>query len=218
MLPIIVIGKGPSAIKIKSSSDYKIACCNNAIDFTDKVDYVFFNDVEPISYLKEGDLDKVDNVILPSFLNSKGIVDNFSVDGRCYWEDVINNIFPNIFKNKNILLHELYIGDNSRQNKNDNYPTLSDPDIGTVESCGETAISWILSQTHHRDIIICGIEKSGGYHPDFYKLDSDGNPINSGWGSAPQPSGYDRDYSRIEFRIDKSIASFRRLDEMGDVF
>lgn len=153
---IILVGKGPSARKISKSSDYKIACLNNAIILCEEVDYLFINDFETLDLINTSEWNKVKNLIIPTYPHF-----NFSPNKELPYTAFIKKL-PNIPIKYHI--HQL-------DTCLDKDPTI--PYLGKSYSVGITAIQW-LGINGCKELDFCGIDPEGGYNPIFNISDKKG--------------------------------------------
>ena len=202
MKPIIILGKGPSALHLPKSEKYDVAALNNAIWLCEEPTYTFFNDIEPMELTSKEDFQKVKTLIIPSFLHSQFNPRFGGVNQHVHFLR-LPEIFPDErFKDIDIMLYELHPGDNSRpeEQQRTNSSNSQEPSLDEWPgSCGVTAANFLAKFMGYKKFIFAGIDVDGGYHPLFNnkKFDSNGNPAFNGQGTAAQPSGYDLDYAQM---------------------
>ena len=154
---VLLVSKGPSARPIPKSDDYKIACLNNAIILCEEVDYFFCHDQDNIDIIDPTEWKKVKNFIIP-FYPQKAHPGGFSEDYDYHvWVDLIRKINPNCkFHLVALGVHDI----NCLK-----YPA-DIPHMGETYSVLQTAATW-LGINGVTELITCGIDPEGGYHPMF---------------------------------------------------
>jgi len=201
MKPIIILGKGPSARELKTSERYDVAVLNNALWLCDEPTYVFFNDLEPMELTSDEDFSKVTQMVVPTYMHSLHNP-RFNNTNVHFHFSKLFEFFPNRFDHIEFNLYELHAGDNL---KPEEMERTSNPVPSLDEwpgSTGVTAVNVLLKFFGYRDIILSGIDPTGGYHPRFQNK----TPAFNGMGTAPQPYGYDVDYRQM-FRLAEKYGS-----------
>ena len=86
---ILLLSKGPTARYIPKSTEYKIACLNNAIILCEEVDYFFCHDQDNIDIIDPTEWKKVKNFIMP-YYPQKAHPGGFSADNDYrVWMDLV---------------------------------------------------------------------------------------------------------------------------------
>jgi hypothetical protein len=218
MKPIIILGKGPSALYLPKSDKYDVAALNNAIWLCEEPTYVFFNDIEPMELTSDDDFKKVRTMIVPSFLHSQFNPRFGGVNQHVHFSK-LTEIFPDRFNDIDFYLYELHPGDNSKleeqhrtNSENAQVPSLDE----WPGSCGVTAANFLAKFLNYKEFIFAGIDPNGGYHPAFEhkKIDDNGQPAFAGQGTAAQPAGYDLDYAQMVRLIEKYGGTAKHINEL----
>jgi hypothetical protein len=218
MKPIIILGKGPSALYLAKSENYDVAALNNAIWLCEEPTYVFFNDIEPMELTSDDDFNKVKTMIVPSYMHSQFNPRFGGINQHVHFSK-LNEIFPNRFNDIDFYLYELHPGDNlkseecNRTNSNNaQVPSLDE----WPGSCGVTAANFLAKFLNYKEFIFAGIDPNGGYHPAFEhkKIDDNGQPAFAGQGTAAQPAGYDLDYAQMVRLIEKYGGTAKHINEL----
>jgi len=218
MKPIIILGKGPSALHLPKSEKYDVAALNNAIWLCEEPTYVFFNDIEPMELTSDSDFKNVRTMIVPSYMHTQFNPRFGGINQHVHFSK-INEIFPNRFNDIDIYLYELHPGDNTkeeeriRSNSNDAQVPALDEWPG---SCGVTAANFLAKFLNYKEFIFAGIDPNGGYHPMFNnkKIDESGQPAFKGQGTAAQPAGYDLDYAQMVRLIEKYGGTAKHINQL----
>ena len=153
----ILVGKGPSISYLQELDGYDIIALNNTISHCFRVDVMFMNDVEVLDLLAKEDMEKVTKLVLPQFPHKDRVPGS-------HFKDVIYK-FPNL---EHYEVHRLH---NEPENR-DKYCHL-----GIPYSVGITAMQW-LAKEGYKEVILCGIDATGDYHPSFIYKDDEEKPIN----------------------------------------
>ena len=156
---IVLVGKGPTAKKIKKSDEYGIAALNNAVILCEEVDYLFINDIEILDLIDEDQWSKVKMIIIPTYPHY-----------NCgpYKHITHNTLLDKIPIKVEYDVHRL---DTCLDND------YNIPYLGSSYSVGTTAIQW-LGKNGCKELNYCGIDPDGGYNPIFNIMDKDNQPIN----------------------------------------
>lgn len=154
---LLLVSKGPSARFIPKSDDYKISCLNNAIILCEEVDYFFCHDQDNIDIIDSSEWKKVKNFIMP-YYPQKAHPGGFSsdYDYRVWMEPVLK-------VNPDCKFHFVALGVHGM---NGLTCPSNIPHMGETYSVLQTAATW-LGMNGATDIITCGIDPEGGYHPMF---------------------------------------------------
>ena len=221
MKPIVVLGKGPSAIEVKKSDKYDIATVNNTIWLSPEPTYAFFNDVELFALMKDSDFESVKTIVCPSYLHShwaelEGVCNN---DETHFYE--LANIFPGRFDNVDFLPYELHPGDNDRPEEVKRIGEGGQPAPALDKwpgSTGGTAACWLSKYAGYRDFILSGFDAQGGYHPMFIGAGhKDGVKGFNGQGTAEQPAHlYQNNYDIITNFITSYGGRARHINEVSE--
>ena len=156
-MQIVLVSKGPSARPIPKSNEYKIAALNDAIILCEEVDYFFCHDQDNIDIINPEEWLKVKNFIMPYF-PQKRHPGGFSSDYDYHvWMDDILKINPDC------KIHFVALGVHDMNNLT--YPD-NIPHMGETYSVLQTAATW-LGINGVAQLITCGIDPEGGYHPMF---------------------------------------------------
>ena len=220
MKPIVILGKGPSAMYLPKSDKYDVAALNNSIWLCEEPTYSFFNDIEPMELMSEDDFKKIKTLVIPSFLHSQFNPRFGGINQKIHFLR-LREIFPNKLNNVEIYLYELHPGDNVRWEEK-NRTGKENAEVPSLDewpgSCGVTAANFLAKFLGYKDFIFAGIDVEGGYHPIFEnkKKDSNGKPSFNGQGTAPQPSGYDLDYAQMVRLIEKYGGRSRHIKELSE--
>jgi hypothetical protein len=165
---VVLVGKGPSTREVFKSDSYQIACLNNAIYLCEEVDYWFCHDQDNADLISDDQWLKVKNAIIPEY-PQKAHPGGFSADYTfTVWSDVIKRVNPNV----NIYIVRLGVHDIN------NLP-ITDNNIlhmGETYSVLQTAATW-LGIHGVQNIITCGLDPSGGYHPMFQTMKTNSHGI-----------------------------------------
>lgn len=202
MNPIIILGKGPTALRLAKSDKYDVAALNNAIWLCEEPTFTFFNDIEPMELTSAEDFKKVKTLIVPSYLHSQFNPRFGGVNQHIHFCR-LPEIFPDgRFDNVDIMPYELHAGDNEKDEEKKRSGKDNSECPGLDEwpgSTGVTAANILAKYFGYKEFIFAGVDPNGGYHPLFEnkKLDSNGNPAFNGQGTAAQASGYDADYRQM---------------------
>lgn len=169
---IILVSKGPSARYIPKSEDYKIACLNNAIILCEEVDYFFCHDQDNIDIIDPNEWKKVKNFIMP-YYPQKAHPGGFSADYTYEkWTKPVLEINPDC------KFHFVALGVHA-MNGLTCPPNV--PHMGETYSVLQTAATW-LGMNGAKEVITCGIDPEGGYHPMFeYKYLGERSTQKSVW-------------------------------------
>jgi hypothetical protein len=155
---IVLVSKGPSTREVPKSDDYKIAALNDAIILCEEVDYFFMHDTDNWNIIDKEQYKKVKNFIVP-YYPQKPHPGGFSEDyGADVWIEPVKEINPNC----NFHLVALGVHDMNRLQ----YPNET-PHMGETYSVLQTAATWLGMFTDIQNLITCGIDPEGGYHPMF---------------------------------------------------
>jgi hypothetical protein len=170
----VLVSKGPSARFIKKSDDYKIACLNNAIILCEEVDFFFCHDQDNIDIIDPNEWKKVKNFIMP-YYPQKAHPGGFSSDYTYErWTKPVLKINPDC----NFHFVALGVHDMNGLICPNNIPHM-----GQTYSVLQTAATW-LGINGVENIITCGIDPEGGYHPMFeYKYLGERSTQKSVWTS-----------------------------------
>jgi Zn-finger protein len=164
---VVIVGKGPSTRFIPKSDDYKIACLNNAIINCEEVDYFFCHDQDNIDLIEDEWWSKVKTAIVPEYPQQAypgGFEESYKFN---VWTDEIKKHNPLV----NFFLVRLGVHDMN------NLPRLQDgeecPHMGETYSVLQTAATWLGMFDRVDNLITCGLDPSGGYHPMFQTMKMD---------------------------------------------
>ena len=169
MKPIVILGKGPSALHLPKSDKYDVAALNNAIWLCEQPTFTFFNDIEPMELTSDEDFKKVKTLVLPSFLHSQFNPRFGGINRHVHFLELLK-IFPGRLDHVELYLYELHPGDNVRPEEQQR---TRRPDAGVPAldewpgSCGVTAANFLAKYIGYKDFIFAGIDVNGGYHPLF---------------------------------------------------
>lgn len=154
---VILVSKGPSARYIPKNENYKIACLNNAIVLCEEVDYFFCHDQDNIDIIDPNEWKKVKNFIMP-YYPQKAHPGGFFADYTYEkWTKPVLEINPDC------KFHFVCLGVHAMNG----LTCPSDiPHMGETYSVLQTAATW-LGMNGIKNIITCGIDSEGGYHPMF---------------------------------------------------
>ena len=158
-LPVILVGKGPTAKHIQKTNNFKIAALNNSVILCERVDYLFINDMEALDLIPEAKWDVIHKVIIPTYPHS-----NWSPH-RSITHQTLLDCIP---KKIDYFVHRL-------DTCLDKDPSI--PYLGKSFSVGTVALQY-LGLEGYKEVLHCGIDSEGGYHPIFEKRDKNGKPIN----------------------------------------
>jgi hypothetical protein len=219
MKPIIILGKGPSALHLPKSDKYDVAALNNAIWLCEEPTYVFFNDIEPMELTSDDDFKNVRTMVVPSFLHSQFNPRFGGVNQHVHFSK-LTEIFPNRFNEINFYLYELHPGDNSKleEQRRTNSENAQVPSLDEWPgSCGVTAANFLAKFLNYKEFIFAGIDPAGGYHPIFEnrKTDENGQPSFAGQGTAAQPAGYDLDYNQMVRLIERYGGKASHINQLS---
>jgi hypothetical protein len=154
---VLLLSKGPSARRISKSSAYKIACLNNAIVLCEEVDFFFCHDQDNIDIIDRKEWAKVKNFIMP-YYPQKAHPGGFSADYTYEkWTKAVLEVNPEC------LFHFVALG---VHDMNGLVCPANIPHMGETYSVLQTAATW-LGMQGISDLITCGIDPEGGYHPMF---------------------------------------------------
>lgn len=154
---VILVSKGPSAREISKSDYYKISCLNNAIILCEEVDYFFMHDTDNWDIIDINEWKKVKNFIMPYYPQMRhpgGF--NEQYDYKVWMEPVLE-------VNPDCKFHFVALGVHDMNRLN--YPK-DIPHMGETYSVLQTAATW-LGMNGISNLITCGIDPEGGYHPMF---------------------------------------------------
>lgn len=154
---VILVSKGPSAKHVSKSDTYKIACLNNAIILCEEVDYFFCHDQDNIDIIDSNEWKKVKNFVMP-YYPQKAHPGGFSADYTYEkWTKPVLEVNPDC------KFHFVCLGVHAMNG----LTCPSDiPHMGTTYSVLQTAATW-LGMNGVKNVITCGIDSEGGYHPMF---------------------------------------------------
>jgi hypothetical protein len=154
---VVLVSKGPSARHIPKSDDYKISALNNAIILCEEVDYFFCHDQDNIDIIDPIEWKKVKNFIMP-YYPQKRHPGGFSEDNNYHvWMDDVLKINPEC------KFHFVALGVHAM---NGLICPSDIPHMGETYSVLQTAATW-LGMNGVTELITCGIDPEGGYHPMF---------------------------------------------------
>ena len=127
--PVVIIGKGPSARHVPSSSEYYTCCLNTSGRLTDVVNFQFLGDYfiyEQMCAIN-GYFNKIENFIYPVEFNLEN---------------------PQRKKSKDLINHDLKAGLNQFEYTFHfhKYPETEDIRMYTVINSGEVALAWLLEE------------------------------------------------------------------------
>ena len=169
---VVLVSKGPSARRISKRDDYLIAALNDAIVLCEEVDFYFCHDQDNIDIIDPAEWKKVKNFIMP-YYPQKRHPGGFSEDYRSeQW------MRPVIEVNPDCKFHLVALGVHDLNGLK--YPD-DIPHMGETYSVLQTAATW-LGINGVKDLITCGIDPEGGYHPMFeYKYLGERSKQKSVW-------------------------------------
>lgn len=154
---VVLVSKGPSARHIPKSDEYKIAALNDAIILCEEVDYFFCHDQDNIDIIDPNEWLKVKNFIMP-YYPQKRHPGGFSSDYDYHkWMDDVLKVNPEC------KFHLVVLGVHAMNGLT--CPT-DIPHMGETYSVLQTAATW-LGMNGITELITCGIDPEGGYHPMF---------------------------------------------------
>jgi len=154
---VLLLSKGPSARRIPVDENYKIACLNDSIVLCEEVDYFFCHDQDNIDIINSEEWKKVKNFIMPYYpqkAHPGGFSKNY--DYKVWTEPVLE-------VNPNVKFHFITLGVHTINGLN---PPVELPHMGETYSVLQTAATW-LGMNGTKELITCGIDPEGGYHPMF---------------------------------------------------
>lgn len=218
MKPVIILGKGPSALSLKKSDRYDVAACNNATWLCESPTYTFYNDIEPMELTSKDDFAKITSLVLPTYLHSQRNPRFNGVSQEIHFTKLPELFQDGRFDDIDILLYELQPDASSRPEEIKRLEDGCDPAQQLDEwpgGCGVTAANFLAKFIGYRTFIFAGIDTQGGYHPKFVKLDESGNPLNGGMGSAAQPAGYDKDYNQMVRLIESYGGTATHINDLS---
>lgn len=161
-IPVVILGKGWSAVPIPSSDDYKIAAGSEAIRMCERADWLGCNDVPAFDELTSDDLGKASAVILPNFLHVTPPPVNPGPNDAHHFRshtEYLPALKAAKCKLELYCLHtDPFIGENSKRL----------PYFGRCRSIADSLIAFLLA-VGHREFVTSGIEWGGGlrYHRMF---------------------------------------------------
>lgn len=163
---IVIVGKGPSTRFIPKSNDYKIACFNNATIQCEEIDYFFQHDQDNMNLIDTEEFKKIKNFIMPYF-PQKSNPGGFSSDyGPDVWMDPVLEVNPKC------KFHLVALGVHDLNGLK--YPE-GIPHMGETYSVLQTAATWLGMFDKVDNLITCGLDPEGGYHPKFQTMKKDDN-------------------------------------------
>jgi hypothetical protein len=219
--PIIILGKGPSALYLPKSNKYDVAACNNATWLCEEPTYTFYNDIEPMELTTFDDFQKIKTLIVPSFLHSQCNPRFNGISKHVHFYE-LQVLFPDDrFDNIDIMIYELHKGDNDKIEEQSRINSGGEPAPMLDEwprSCGVTAANFLAKFLNYKDFIFAGMDPEGGYHPKFRKkkLDENNNPAFNGHGTEAQPAGYDLDYNQMVKLVQKYGGKARHINDVSE--
>ena len=216
MNPVVVLGKGPSAMELKKTDTYDVAVLNNAFWLCEAPTFVFFNDLEPMELTTDEDFSKVTQMVVPTYMHSQ-FNPRFDGVNQHFHFSRLFEFFPKRFDHVEFHLYELHDGDSLKPEEVERTGGVKTPSLDEWPgSTGVTAINVLLKYFGYKEFILSGIDPSGGYHPVFEnkKFDSFKNPAFSGMGTAAQPAGYDIDYQQMIRLATKYEASVTHKNDL----
>ncbi len=144
VLPVIIVGKGPTARHVSKSPDYKGAARNGALRLCDRADWLFINDVCALKELSAWDIHfRAADMVVPTHLHA-------DTSGR---NVVSYRDFP-------------FIAAKCPYTYSLPSAPKAEPTFGTIFSVGETAVAWLLAEGY-RQFLTLGIDPEGGYSDLF---------------------------------------------------
>lgn len=169
---IILTGKGITSLKSSEAGkddNCYVACVNTSAILHQKVDFLFFNDIEPIyelSDLYDYDFENIDNFISPIQLHRNSKVSDVTFRNvKCFLESKTT---------ANLYTHRLFT-------QSINSPSeVDDLFFGNLTSTLHVAINW-LCHVGFRKFKIYGSDLSGEYAPVFIHKKSVGNKMPKQW-------------------------------------
>lgn len=220
MKPIILLGKGPSSRPVAKSEKYDIATANNTIWLAPESTYAFFNDVELFFLCKKEDFEKINTIIVPSYLHSHWA----RLEGLCKNDEThfseLAELFPGWFDHIDFILYELHPGDNSRPEEQQR-TGLMNSQVPSLDqwpgSTGGTAAAFCSKYLGYRDFILMGVDPNGGYNPVFKGAGhKDGTAGFNGQGTDEQPAHlYQQNYDLIVSFITRYGGRVRHINEIS---
>lgn len=178
--PIIILGKGPSARHVPSSSDFYICCLNSSGRLTDKIDFQFLGDHQVFKQFVKctGYLQKIKNIIYPIQFNQDNPQKRLS-------KDLIGDLLPSS------------VSEYQYTFSFHRYPETENVRMYTVISTGELALAWLLDEGF-REFYTVGIDP---YAPDNVRHQVF-ERNNEGVGNYPNnPGGMIVSYNRMMKRV-----------------
>ena len=169
---ILILGKGPTAFECEPNDKLDIAVVNNGLVLCPNPTYSVFNDIEPMCLIEDKYFEKVETMIVPTYLHSQY---NLEPDRpiNVHWQKLFD-LFPGRYNHvKNFKLYELHEGDNSKPEEQERTgrENAGVPSFGTWPySIGGTAVLFLSLFEGYTDFIFAGFDPEGGYHPIFNDL------------------------------------------------
>lgn len=155
--PVLLLSKGPTARHIPKSEDYYTACLNNAIILCEEVDYFFMHDQDNMDIIDLNEWKKVKNFIMP-YYPQKAHPGGFSSDNDYrVWTEPVLSVNPDC---------KFYFVCLGVHGMNGLACPEGIPYMGETYSVLQTAATW-LGMNGIQQLITCGIDPEGGYHPMF---------------------------------------------------
>lgn len=239
--PILILGKGPSAIKISPNDRLDVAAVTNTLTLCPDPTYSVWNDIEPMCFLSDEDFKQVTNIICSSYLHSQYNLEPDRVI-HVHWEK-LGELFPGRFDHVDFLLYELHPGDNSKpeEQRRTGKSNSGVPSFGFWPySVGVTATAYLSMFLGYQEFIVSGFDPEGGYHPSFeglipkveftkenntYKqhivdpltyMGNKGKSLFKGQASAPQPPQvYPQNYNAMKKVAMDNGCIFRHINELS---
>jgi len=189
-LPVILIGKGPSAIKIPKSDRYLIAAINHAVEFSEEIDFFFMNDLQ---VAKEISFKGIKKIIIPTFPHIHEQASNISCFELLKMTDEKGETY--IPQNIDIDIYQLHTTP---------VPVGGVTYFGPIHSTGETAVSWLINNGY-KEIITTGIDTVDGHHQTFEEKGQTGNERDASW--------FQKNYFRMLRRVREAEGEIKRIED-----
>lgn len=150
-LPVVVVGKGisGSGVTVPDSMEFDVCACSESVRIVEHARWLAVNDVPAFDAIPKREWDKVDTVILPTYLH----VDPKPSEFR-HWREVAKEV-----SSKRIELYQLHTAPEEQPNI---------VHFGRCRSVSDSAIAFLLWKGY-RHIVTLGIEWEGvaEYNPIF---------------------------------------------------
>ena len=185
---VVLLSAGPTARRIKKSSEYYTCGVNVTPKLIEKTDFWVVNDACYFKDFSEEELKKIENLALPEFPHTVNGVDMKPQPDMNY--EKVTNSLP-----RNICVHPFNIHTSRK------FDLPYDPNIFYFEtrSSNESAVRWLLHKGF-RNFISLGQDPQGSYHKKMFS-----RPTRSGGHeSIDKPLDNDR-YAMVQERIKNAI-------------